>query len=141
MKSTVGNDKVVVPLENKRGTESRKTSGLVLPPRKKVKAASSTKTPFEHTRDYLSTASEKELDKLAKWLNTRKKTRAKPQDTKQQTPQETIIPPAMQPALGLTTAPQIIRNITPNDVDQMKAALFPETVVATVPRKQKLGDR
>ena len=139
MKSTGGNDKVGVPLEKKRGTESRSSTAPLLPPKKKLKAASSSKTPFEHTKDYLSGASEKELDKLAKWLSKRKRPRAKPQELKQKTTQETVISPAKQP--GASKSPKIIRNISSSDVDQMRAALFPETVAATVPRKQKLGDR
>ena len=123
MKSTGGNDKVGVPLEKKRGTESRSLTEPLLPPKKKLKAASSSKTPFEHTKDYLSGASEKELDKLAKWLNKRKRPRAKPQDLKQKTTQETVFSPVKQP--GATKSPKIIRNITSSDVDQMRAALFP----------------
>ena len=62
MKSSVGKDKVVVHSDNKRGTESRTKDVLVVPPKKKLKAASSPKTSLEHTKDYLATASEKELD-------------------------------------------------------------------------------
>ena len=139
MKSSVGKDKVVH--SDKRGTESRTKDVLVVPPKKKLKVVSSPKTSLEHTKDYLATASEKELDKLAKWLNRRRKSRARPQDSKQQVTHETSIPSADQPVPDASTTPRIIRDITVRDVDQMRAALFPETVVPAVPRKQKLGDR
>ena len=106
---------------------------------------------YKHMKTWLTEASEKEFDTLARWLLQRRKTSlttlTESKDAADGLPPESQMRRApyeeSRPAgpLQAKTGPKVRRNISIQDITAMQEALFPDKRDESVHRRWKLADR
>ena len=106
------------------------------------------KTRIEHMRNFLTTADERELDSILRYLIQRKKNSQVEMDKKSSTVKrqtKAVAPISQKQATDnlqtvMQRRPKIIRQITSESIAEMEQILFP-VAEKSKPRRQKLTNR